>query len=406
MLKTYEYRLYPTKEQEVLLAKHFGCVRLVYNKALALKKKLWEEKKETISCFDLCHELTKWKQTEELAFLYEVSNPALQQAIRHLDTAYKNFFNKGGYPKFKSKRGRQSYSVINSCYVVFDKEVIRIPKFQEGIKARIDRTFEGKIKTCTVKKTTTGKYFISVLVEDNKQLPELLPITKETTVGIDLGISKLAVLSNGEIVENTNYLKNSEKRLKVLQRRASRKCKGSNRQKKAYKKVALLYERVRNCRKDYLHKFTSKLVNDNQISTICLEDLNVSGMMKNHRLAKSISDSAFREIRRQLEYKCKWNGKNLLLISKFYPSSKTCNSCGYIKEDLTLQDRKWLCPICGVKHDRDFNASKNIRDEALRNCYSGQGMPVGLVEPSSIEETMKREQVISNTFNSLEESRV
>ena len=391
MLKTYEYRLYPTKEQEILLAKHFGCVRLVYNKALALKKKLWEEKKEKISCFDLCHELTKWKQTEEFSFLYEVSNPALQQAIRHLDTAYKNFFSKGGYPKFKSKKSKQSYSVVEHCYVDFDKHKVRIPKFQEGILARIDREFAGKIKTCTIKKTTTGKYFISVLVEDNKELPETLPITEETTVGIDLGIKKLAVISNGEEIESMTFLKNSEDRLKVLQRRASRKCKGSNRQKKAYKKVALLHEYIRNCRKDYLHKFTSKLVSDNQINTICLEDLNVSGMVKNHNLAKSISDSSFREIRRQLEYKCKWNGKNLLVVDRFYPSSKTCNSCGYIKEDLTLKDREWSCPVCGVKHDRDFNASRNIRDEALRNYYSGQGMPIGLVEPSSIEETMKRE---------------
>ena len=406
MLRTYEYRLYPTKEQETLLAKHFGCVRLVYNKALALKKKLWEDKKETISCFSLCHELTKWKQTDEFSFLYEVSNPALQHAIRHLDTAYKNFFNKGGYPKFKSKKSRQSYSVIDHCHVDFDKQKVRIPKFQEGIKARIDKTFEGTIKTCTVKKTTTGKYFISVLVEDNIKLPDMLPITEETTVGIDLGIKKLAVISNGEEIESMTFLKNSEDRLKVLQRRASRKCKGSNRQKKAYKKVALLYEYIRNCRKDYLHKFTSKLVNDNQINTICLEDLNVSGMVQNHRLSKSISDSAFREIRRQLEYKCKWSGKNLLVINRFYPSSKTCNSCGYIKEDLTLRDREWSCPVCGVKHDRDFNASRNIRDEALRNYYSRQGMPVELVEPSSIEETMKRERNILKSFSNLEQSRI
>lgn len=404
MLKTYEYRLYPTKEQEILLDKHFGCVRLVYNKALALKKKLWEDNKETISCYSLCHELTKWKQTDEFSFLYEVSNPALQQAIRHLDTAYKNFFSKGGYPKFKSKKSKQSYSVIDHCYVDFDSNKIRIPKFQEGIIARIDREFDGRIKTCTIKKTTTGKYFISVLVEDNKELPETLPITEETTVGIDLGINKLAVISNGEKIENMNYLRNYEKRLKVLQRIVSRKCKGSNRQKKAYKKVALLHEYIRNCRKDYLHKFTSKLVNDNQINTICLEDLNVSGMVQNHNLAKSISDSAFREIRRQLEYKCKWSGKNLLVIGRFYPSSKTCNSCGYIKEDLTLRDREWSCPVCGVIHDRDLNASRNIRDEALRDYNSRQGMSVELVESSPVGETMKREQVILNILNNLEES--
>lgn len=404
MLKTYEYRIYPTPQQEVLLAKHFGCVRLVYNKALGLKKQLWEEKKENISCYDLIRELTKWKQTEELSFLYEVSNPALQQSIRHLDVAYSSFFKKGGYPKFKNKHAKQSYSVINNCHVNFEKNQIRIPKFQEGIEARIDRTFKGNIKTCTIKRTTTGKYFISVLVEDNLPLPNKLPINKETTIGIDLGIKTLATISNGEIVKNMNFLRNSEERLKVLSRRASKKTKGSNRQKKAYKKVAILHEKVRNKRKDYIHKFTSKLINDNQVNTICLEDLNVKGMVKNHNLAKSINDSAFREIRRQLEYKCKWNGKNLLLINRFYPSSKTCNSCGYIKEDLTLRDREWSCPTCGAKHDRDINASYNIRDEALRNYFSGQGMPVELVEPTSVEETMKREQDILKSFNKLEQS--
>ncbi len=392
MLKTYEYRLYPTDEQKVLLAKHFGCTRLVYNKALALKKQLWEEKKESITCFELGKELTKWKQTEEFSFLYEVSNKSLQFSLRHLDTAYKSFFKDGGYPKFKNRKSKQSFSVIECCHVDFDKGQVRIPKFQEGIKAKISRTFEGEIKTCTVKKTTTDKYFISVLVEDGRPLPDKLPVAQETTVGIDLGIKTLATISNGEVVENMKFLKNTIERLKVLQRRASKKTKGSNRHKKAYKKIALQHEKIRNRRKDFINKFTSKLVNESQINTICLEDLNVEGMVKNHRLAGAISDASFGEIKRQLKYKCERAGKNLLTVDRFYPSSKTCSNCGYIKEDLTLNDREWSCPVCGVKHDRDLNASINIRDEALRNYFSGQVLSAELVESSSVEGTMKREE--------------
>lgn len=405
MLKAYEYRLYPTDEQKVLLAKHFGCTRLVYNKALALKKQLWEENKESIFYCELCKKLTKWKQTEEFSFLYEVSNKSLQFSLRHLDTAYKSFFKDGGYPKFKNRRSKQSFSVIEHCFVDFDKGQVRIPKFQEGIKARISRTFEGEIKTCTVKKTTTDKYFISVLVEDGRPLPDKSPITKDTTVGIDLGIKTLVTVSNGEVVENMKFLKNAMERLKVLQRRASKKIKGSNRQKKAYKKVALQHEKIRNRRKDFINKFTSKLVYDNQVGTICLEDLNVEGMVKNHRLAGAISDASFGEIKRQIEYKCDWAGKNLLFVDRFYPSSKTCSSCGYIKEDLTLNDREWSCPVCGVKHDRDLNASINIKNEALKQHFSGQVLSVELVEPSSVEETMKREKSVISNHNLYKEIR-
>ena len=391
MIKTYEYRLYPTKKQEELLTKHFGCTRLVYNKALDLKKKLWEESKKSISCYELCHKLTEWKQTEEFSFLREVANCSLQQAIRHLEKSYKSFFKGGGYPKFKSKKSKQSFTLSQKSYLYPEKGLIKVLKFPEGIKVKIDRTFKGTIKTCTIKKTITGKYFISINVEDGKELPQKHKVNSETTVGIDLGIKTLATISNGQTIENMRFFKNSEERLKILQRRVSKKVKGSNRQKKAYLKAALLHEKIKNQRKDYIHKFTSKLVHDNQVDTICLEDLNVKGMIKNRRLAKSISDTIFSEIKRQLEYKCLWNSKNLLYVDRFYPSSKTCSNCGYIKEDLTLNDRDWSCPICGVKHNRDFNASVNIKREALKNYFSRQGMPVELVESSSVEEATKRE---------------
>ena len=242
MLKTYEYRLYPTKKQEELLAKHFGCVRLVYNKAFELQEKLYKEEKKHLSYESLCKELTKWKKTEEFNFLYEVSNPALQQSLKHVCCAYDNFYriykkNKSGikfkkksierqkrepnyhfttkdiegYPRFKNKRSKQSYSVINHCYVLFNENKVRIPKFQEGIKARIHRTFEGKIKTCTVKKSTTGKYYISVLVEDSLLLPNKEQIINDKTVGIDLGIKSFIITSNNEVVDNPKFLDNSTK---------------------------------------------------------------------------------------------------------------------------------------------------------------------------------------------------
>ena len=402
MYKTYEYRIYPSKEQEILLAKHFGCTRLVYNKALELQQILHKEGERCLSAFDLCKELTKWKQTEEFSFLYEVSNKGLQQSLLNLGKAYKNFFTNlkanGNklkyrkksikrkereseyhftekdikcYPRFKSKRSKQSYSLPENCHVEFDKSIIRIPKFQEGIKARLHRTFTGRIKICTVKKSIIGKYFICVLVDDGLGTPTKEAVIKDTTVGIDLGLENFATLSTGEVIENMKFLGNNLQRLRILSKRASKKVKGSNNQKKAYSRISVLHEKIRNRRADFLHKLTYKLTHDNQVSTVCIEDLNTKGMLQNKKLSRGISDVAWSEFTRQLEYKCEWYGKNLLKVNRFYPSSKTCHECGFIKEDLTLKERKWTCPQCGQKHNRDFNASLNIRDEALRQNLAG-----------------------------------
>lgn len=414
MYKTYEYRIYPNKEQEILLAKHFGCTRLVYNKALELQEALYKEGKKHLSTFDLCKELTKWKQSGKFSFLYEISNSALQQELIHLGKSYTKFFvnlkangNKlkckkksirrkereseyqftakdiECYPRFKSKRSKQSYSLPETCYVEFEKSIIRIPKFQEGIKARLHRTFEGKIKTCTVKRSTTGKYFICVLVSENLKTPTKEAVIKDTTVGIDLGLENFATLSTGEVIENMKFLDNNLQRLRILSKRASKKVKGSNNQKKAYSRISVLHEKIRNRRADFLHKLTYKLTHDNQVSTVCIEDLNTKGMLQNKKLSRGISDVAWSEFTRQLEYKCEWYGKNLLKVNRFYPSSKTCHECGFIKEDLTLKERKWTCPQCGHEHNRDFNASLNIRDEALRQNLAGQGMPKELAESFS-----------------------
>lgn len=425
MLKTYEYRLYPNKKQEELLAKHFGCVRLVYNKALELQEKLYKEEKKHLSYVQLAKELTKWKQTEEYAFLYEVANPALQQSLRHLDNSYKRYFDNykkngnkvkykkksierqkresnyiftskdiEGYPRFKNRKSKQSYSLPERCFVDFEKSLIKIPKFTKGIKAKIDKTFEGKIKTCTVKKSTTGKYYISVLVENNLPLPNKEIIETNKTVGIDLGIKSFITISNNEKIDNMKFLDNKLKRLQVLSKRASRKVKGSNNQKKAYKKISILHEKVVNRRKDFIHKLTYKLTHDNQISCLCVENLNIKGLVQNKKLSRSINDVAWSEFIRQLQYKCDWYGKNLLFVNTFYPSSKTCSNCGYINENLTLSDRKWTCPNCNTKHDRDINASINIKNEALKQYFTGLGKPEVLVELSTEVETMKQE-----TFN-------
>lgn len=422
MLKTYEYRLYPNKKQEELLAKHFGCVRLVYNKALELKEKLWKEEKKHLSYESLCKELTKWKQTEEFSFLYEVSNPALQQSLRHLDSSYKRYFDnykKNGnkikykkksierqkresnyifttkdiesYPRFKNKRSKQSYSVIEHCYVLFNENKVKIPKFQEGIKAKIHRTFEGKIKTCTIKKSTTGKYYISVLVDNSLPLPNKETVETNKTVGIDLGIKSFITISNNEKVDSMKFLDSKLKRLQVLSKRASKKVKGSNNQKKAYKRISILHEKISNRRKDFIHKLTYKLTHDNQVSCLCVENLNVKGMVKNKHLSRSINDVAWSEFIRQLQYKCDWYGKSLLFVDTFYPSSKTCSCCGYVNENLTLKDREWICPNCNTKHDRDINASINIKNEALKQYLAGLGKPEVLVELSTKVEALKQE---------------
>lgn len=403
MLKTYEYRLYPTKKQEELLKKHFGCARFVYNKILEMKI---NEKSGSYTYF--CRKITEWKHSEEFSFLKEVSIASLQFAAQHVMNSYNNFFNiyfskyvkekdiynkysrialrkyrknkeypftirdMRGYPKFKSlKDKKQSYSVIGHCYVEFEKNRIRIPKFQEGIKARIDRVFDGQVRTCTVKKSNTGKYFIDVLVEDGQCMPSLEDIEARRAIGIDLGISKVVTCSDGQKFDNYRFFKKDLNRLRCLNRKAAKQVKGSNNQQKTYNKIRRIYEKITNRKKDYIHKITYKLTHDSQVGTICMEDLNILGMLKNHRLAQSILEAMWGTFRKQIEYKCKWNGKNLLFVSRFYPSSKTCSSCGFKKEDLSLADRAWKCPKCGVTHDRDINAALNIKNEALFNILNG-----------------------------------
>ena len=399
MLKTYEYRIYPNKEQAILIAKHFGCTRFVYNKALALKMETYTKDKKSLSKYDLAKKVKEWKDTEELSWLKEVHSQSLQQAIFHLDSAFTKFFReKEGYPKFKSKHThRFSYSLPQRVKVNFETNRVYVPKVG-WVKTRIDRAFEGKIKTCTVKQVPSGKYFISILFEDGTELPNKLPIEESTTVGIDLGLKTFATLSNGSVYERMRVIKQEEKQLAKLQRRHSRKVIDSHNREKARIKVARQQERIANIRKDYLHKTSTSIVNENQVNTICLETLNISGMMKNHKLAKALADVSLYSFKQMLEYKTERLGKNMLYIGQFEPSSQLCHVCGYRNsETKDLKVREWTCPSCGTVHDRDLNASINIKNIALsehnlKYQNTGLGKSVELVELLTLVGAKKQEQ--------------
>jgi len=380
--KSFKYRLDPNNEQATLLDKHFGCCRLIYNWSLGEKIRAYQETGESLSRYKLQEQLPEMKRTER-PWLAEVNAQSLQASLINLDRAFLGFFkHKTKFPRFKKKNHRQSFQVPQRGQIDFENGKLIIPKFLEGIRCHISRRFEGETKTFTVSKNTTGKYFVSVLVETPEALPEKRPVTAATTIGIDVGIKDFCTLSTGEKVENPRHLKEELKRLKVLQRRASKKKKGSNNRKKAVLKVAKLHEKIGNRRNDFLHKLTHRLTSENQAGSIAVEDLNIAGMMKNHCLAQAIADVSWSEFNRQLEYKCEWRGVNLLKIGRFEPSSRTCDACGTVNRDLKLSDRTWTCS-CGTEHDRDYLAARNIKRFALTNDnlkYSGAGCSGELAE--------------------------
>ena len=375
--KAYRYRLYPNKAQATLLDRHFGCTRLVYNWALGEKIRVYQETGESLSRYQLQAQLPAMKQAER-PWLAEVNAQSLQASLINLDRAFLNFFkHKTKFPRFKKKNHRQSFQVPQRGQIDFEAGKLIIPKFLEGIRCKVSRRFEGETKTITVSKTATGKYFVSVLVETPDEVPEKMPVTADTTVGIDVGIKDFCTLSTGKKVDNPRHLKGELKRLKVLQRRASKKKKGGNNRKKAVLKVAKLHEKISNRRNDFLHKLTNRLTSENQVGSIAVEDLNIAGMMKKHCLAQAIADVSWSEFFRQLEYKAEWRGKNLLKIGRFEPSSRTC-TCGVVNKCLTLKDREWTCEVCGTTHDRDILAANNIKRFALTDDnlkYIGKGLP-------------------------------
>jgi putative transposase len=364
MLKAVKYRIYPTEAQKVLLDKHIGSARFIYNLALETKQIAYAGNQVNLSCFDLIKQLPELKK--ECEWLKEINSQTLQQSVTNLDTAYTNFF-KGTakFPKYKSKkRGSQSFSVPQNVVLNLEEGKLEIPKFKKGIKAVFHRTFAGKVKQATISKTPTGKYFASVLIETNDVIKQKQKITRENTVGLDLGIKDFLTTSDGEVVSNPKFLKNSLSKLRYTQKKYSK-----NKGKRTRKKLARLHEKVANQRLDFLHKVSTKLIRDNQ--TIALETLNIKGMVKNHNLAQSIIDVSWGMFTQMLEYKADWYGVNIIRIGTFEPSSKTCSNCGHIHKELKLSDREWKCGGCGVNHDRDINAALNIKNFALRNYVSG-----------------------------------
>jgi len=357
--KAFSFRLYPTPEQEKNLASQFGQSRFVYN--FFLRKRIdyyianKGKEKQSLNYHDISKMLTELKQQPDTIWLKGSNSQSLQQSLRHLDSAYNNFFNNGfKFPAFKKKSRKQSFSVPQNFDVDVKTNRLHIPKFAP-LRIILHREIEGRMKSVTVSKTPSGKYFASILCEIEKEVKQ-----KQTggEIGIDLGLKSFLVTSDNEVVNTPKFLYKSESKLKRLQQLLSRKVKGSNRRNKARIKVARIHEKISNQRNDFLHKLSHRLVSENQ--AIFAEDLNVKGMTANHCIAKAVSDSGWSEFLRQVKYKSEWNGVYFGQIDRFFPSSKRHNACGWINESLTLKDREWTCQGCGQVVQRDFNAAQNI----------------------------------------------
>ena len=357
MEKAHRYRFYPTPEQESLLRRTLGCVRLVYNKALHERTQAWYERQERVGYNQTSSMLTQWKKEEDLDFLNEVSCVPLQQGLRHLQTAFTNFFaGRTKYPNFKKKHHGGSAEFTKSAFKFKNKEIY-LAKNSEPLPIKWSRQIPKGCEpsSVTVSLHPSGRWHISIRFDAPTIQP--LPIS-DNAVGIDLGITSLLTTSNGDKIANPKHFKKHRKRLKKAQKNLSRKQKGSKNREKARIKVAKIHLKISDSRKDFLHKTTTQLVRENQ--TIAVESLAVKNLVKNYKLAWAISDSGWSELIRQLDYKCRWYGRKLVAIDRWFPSSKRCSSCGQIVDKMPLNIRDWTCPSCGCNHDRDVNASKNI----------------------------------------------
>lgn len=393
MLKSYKYKIKPNEEQKVLLNKHFGSIRFAYNYFLNERKVEYETNKQTLNYNDNSSALTKLKKQEEFKWLKEINSQSLQHSLKGLDDAYNSFFKKRtGFPKFKSKHHKNSFKVPQYVKVVDSKLII--PKFKDPIKMIQDRKFKGEIRQATLSKTSTNEFFVSILIEtDYKKFEKT---GKE--VGIDLGIKDFLTTSDGFKYKNNRYTKSYSKKLKEHQQHLSKKIKGSNKYNKQKLKVAKLHKKITNSRLDNLHKVSTELIK--KYDVIYLEDLNIKGMIKNHKLSKHISDVSWGKFLTLLEYKALWNDKKIVKIDRFFPSSKQCSCCGYINQNLDLSIREWTCPSCKTKLDRDFNASKNILKEGIKIISSGtddyrHGAQIRPVKTGTSVEVFKKKELMS-----------
>jgi putative transposase len=368
--RAYRFRCYPTPEQEVILARTFGCARFAYNHMLRLRTDAWFQRQERIGYHETSAALTALKKQPEFVWLNEVSSVPVQQALRHLQTAFANFFAKRTkYPSFKRKDGPQSAEYTTSAFK-WDGKTLKLAKMDAPLAIRFSRTIPraAKVTTVTVSKDAAGRYFVSMLCDDTVSAKP----DAAGKVGIDLGLTHFAILSTGEKIAAPNTFRRHEAKLAKLQRRLAKKQKGSARRVKAKRKVARLHAKVADARRDFLHKLSTRLINENQV--IAIESLAVSNMQKNRCLAKSISDASWSEFVRQLEYKAQWYGRTLIGIDRWYPSSKRCSDCGHTVSKLSLSVREWVCPECGTINDRDINAARNVLAAGLAVSAHGESV--------------------------------
>ncbi len=371
MLKGYIIKIYPNAEQTVLLEKHCGSVRWVYNEMIRINQKAYHRRGKSLSGFDMQSYLPKLKK--QYPWLAEVNSQSLQIVCHNLADAYGRFFRKqAGYPRFKKKGAPESFTCVNDSY--FQNNKIRLPKLGM-ITYRAGDKPEGKVKKFTIRKTASG-YYASALIETAEAMPE----TKkpQAILGIDLGVKDVIVTSMGQAISAPKYLVAAQKELRLKQQAVSRKNKGSNRHSKAKRAVAILHEKIRNRRKDFNHKASRKLVADSENQAFATENLNVKGLMANHSLARHIADCGWRQFLTFLQYKAAAVGKPVIEVGRFFPSSKTCSTCGIVRQSLPLKIREWQCGDCGAFHDRDHNAAINIALEAARNSVLDRGDDISL----------------------------